>query len=83
MKVTGQSVLTPRSKTMTGSCSQACSTAGRQRRGGVRRHDQDVAVAAGEQVVDVGDLLVVRALGIDVDELTDLVVERHLPVMLV
>jgi hypothetical protein len=41
---------------------------GRQGGGGVRRDDQDVAVAAGQEAVDVADLLVVGALGVDVDE---------------
>ena len=63
MNVTGQSVLTPRSKTMTGTFSQAASTAG-----------VSVAVVFGEtmsasqlpgEVLDVGDLLVVLRLGVD------------------
>jgi hypothetical protein len=78
MKVTGQSVLTPRSKTMTGSCCAGGLDDRRQRGGRVGRDDEDVAVAAGQQAVDVADLLVVGAFGVDVDELLDVRVQVDL-----
>ncbi len=42
-----------------------------ERRGGVRRDDQNVAALARQHAVDVRDLLVVLALGIGDDELGD------------
>jgi hypothetical protein len=50
----------------------------RERRGGVRRHDQRVALAARDHRLDVGDLLVVLGLGVDRREVGDLLVELDL-----
>src|SRR4028118_1748124 len=111
MNVTGQSVFTPRSKTMTGmSASHACSTAGGaaagrvaggrvratvedyggyvgiarllnrrgERRRGVGRDYEGVAVAARDELLDVRDLLLVLRLGVDGLEVADLIVQLDL-----